>query len=43
MERMREREQLFNEFLVEIKKSAAKLREEQKVSTKTKLEKVRPE
>jgi len=42
VERMREREQLFNEFLVEMKKSAAKQREEQKISTKTKADKVRP-
>ncbi len=40
VERMREREQLFNEYLVELKKSAAKQKEEQKLTTKTKMEKV---
>ena len=38
---MREREQMFNEYLVEMKKSAAKQKEEQKLTAKTKVEKVR--
>ena len=40
LEKMREREQLFNEYLVEMKKTATKQKEELKASNKTKAEKV---
>lgn len=39
---MREREQMFTEFLGEVKKASNKMREEQKASTKSKAEKVIP-
>lgn len=40
LEKMREREQLFNEYLVDIKKTVTKHKEELKTSSKTKAEKV---
>ena len=41
LEKMREREQLFNEYLVEMKKTVTKHKDEFKASNKTKAEKVR--
>lgn len=40
VEKMREREQMFTDFLGELKKASNKIREEQKASTKSKAEKV---
>lgn len=40
VEKMREREQMFTDFLGELKKAGNKMKEEQKVATKTKTEKV---
>lgn len=41
MEKMREREQMFTEFLGELRKAGNKTRDEQKASAKGKMEKVR--